>query len=171
MKKTDRKKFIAVVGYANSGKSTIIKSLTGCKDSSYIGLVQDREINLAMFVHAPSPQEHSATGEKEFINYLKNVKNESLILGMVIAIQPTLARKRIQMDLMFSLAAQYGFECYAFILEYPYNPYRGQKIGNFVNIRDRILKCDPNAKVFPLDGRRFALLNADSIRSLSRIIG
>ena len=164
--KQNQKKFIAVIGYRRSGKSTIIQSLTGCKNHSFIGEVLDRELGVTIFVHAPSPQENPKTGEREFAAHLRKTATNRSALGVVIAIQPTLARRRLLMDKMLTLAFQQGFDCFAFILEHPYE---GKRIGNVENIKQRILASAPNAKLYSLDGRRFAVLNAESIRALSRI--
>jgi predicted kinase len=161
-----RRKFVAVIGYRNSGKSTIIRSLTGCESRSFIGEVQDNEANLSIFVHAPSPQERGKVDKKVFENYLQKAKKGQRIQGLVFAIQPTIPNRRLSMEEMFSLARQGGFECYAFILE---DPYKGKRIENFENIKSRVLDSAPDARVFALDGRRFAVLNAETIRSLSRL--
>ncbi|MGD0801847.1 MAG: hypothetical protein ABR906_11070 [Terracidiphilus sp.] len=161
-----QKKFVAVIGYRKSGKSTIIRCLTGCENGSFIGEIHDKEVNLSIFVHAPSPQEHIKTDLKVFDNYLQEAKKGKHIQGLVFAIQPTLPNRRLSMEQMFSLARQRGFESYAFILEHPY---KGERIRNFDNIKSRVLDVDPDAKIFALNGHRFAILNAEAIRSLSRL--
>lgn len=51
------KPFIAVIGSANSGKSTVIKSLTGCKNGTFRGVIHDNLTGKQVFVCAASPQE------------------------------------------------------------------------------------------------------------------
>jgi energy-coupling factor transporter ATP-binding protein EcfA2 len=160
-----QKKFVAVIGYPKSGKSTIIQSLSGCNNHSSHGPVMDTSVNLSVYVHTASPQENPRTTEAVFKEILRDVKKDPNSQGLVIAIQPTIRGKRLRMERMFELAKQDGFESYAFILEHPY---LGERIGNFDNIESRVLTSDPDAKVFALDGRRFAILNAEAIKSLSR---
>jgi predicted kinase len=161
-----RKKFIAVIGYRRSGKSTIIRSLTGCESGTFVGEVRDAAAHLSIFVHAPSPQEFGKTDEGVFNEYLQRCKRRQQIQGLVSAIQPTFPSRRLSLEQMFSLASRHGFESYAFILEHPY---KGGKIKNFERIKNRVLKIDSDARVLALDGRRFAILNADVIRSLCRL--
>ena len=161
-----RKKFVAVIGYRRSGKSTIIRSLTGCGSGAFVGEVCDNAANVSLFVHAPSPQEFGKTDEGAFDKFLQRCKRSQQIQGLVSAIQPTLPNRRLSLEKMFSLARQRGFESCAFILEHPY---KGVRIGNFERIKERVLNTDPNARVFALDGRRFAILNAEAIRSLCRL--
>ncbi len=161
-----QKKFVAVIGYRNSGKSTIVQSLTGCNNRSFIGYVEDKEANLSIFVHSTSPQEHPATNQAAFDRYLRNAKEKANLQGLVFAIQPTKPRRRLLMETMFNLAKQRGFECYAFILQ---PPYKNGEVMKFDEIRDRVLSGDSTAKIFALDARRFAVLNAEAIRSISRL--
>jgi energy-coupling factor transporter ATP-binding protein EcfA2 len=164
------KKFVAVVGYRNSGKSTIIQSLSGCKSHSYKGLITDSSVNLSVYVHAASPQEDPRTNEGAFTRILNRVKADASCQGLLIAVQPTLTRERLRMERMFEIARQAGLETYAFVIEFPFDKKRLAQggIGNFENIKERILKSDPKAKISSIDGRRFAILNSEAIRSIAR---
>jgi len=162
-----QKKFIAVIGYQKSGKSTIIQSLSGCNSHSSNGPVKDNSIGLSIYVHAASPQEYPQTTEAAFNKILLDVKTDKNSQGLVTAIQPNAPSKRLLMETMFNLAKQADFESYAFILEYPYDGRRLEPTLLY-NIKSRVQESDSDAKVFTLDGRRFAILNADAIRSLSR---
>jgi predicted kinase len=161
-----QKKFVAVIGYRKSGKSTIIRSLTGCESGSFVGEVRDVAAKLSVSVHAPSPQERGKTDKSVFDTHLQRCKRVHRIQGLISAVQPTVPSRRLSLEQMFGLAHQRGFESYAFILEHPY---KGAKIRNFENIKDRVVNIDPDARVFALDGRRFAILNAEAIRSRCRI--
>lgn len=165
-----KKKFIAVVGYRKSGKSTIIQSLSGCHNHSFRGFITDHSINLSIYVHAPSPQERPSTDEAAFGKLLGRVATNKACQGLVIAIQPTLARERLRMERMFEMAREAGFESYAFVLEFPFNDKKQaeKRIGNFENIKKRILDSDPETSVISIDGRRFASLNSEAIRSIAR---
>jgi predicted kinase len=161
-----RKKFVAVVGYADSGKSTVIQSLSGCNNHSTNEKIRDASVGLCIYVLAPSPQELPVIGEEDFTSILQDVTRDETCQGVVAAIQPTLPTKRLSMEKMFDLARKFRFESFAYVLEFPFC--KGKKledrIGNLENIKTRILGIDSEAKVFPMDGRRFACLNADLIR-------
>jgi predicted kinase len=162
-----QKKFVAVIGYPKSGKSTIIQSLSGCKNHSYKGPVTDASVGLSIYVHAASPQENPKTTEAAFKIILRDVKKNINSQGLVTAIQPNAPNKRLLMETMFDLAKQAGFESYAFILEYPYS---GRRLEPTLlnKIKSRVQESDSDARVLTLDGRRFAILNAEAIKSLSR---
>jgi energy-coupling factor transporter ATP-binding protein EcfA2 len=164
-----RKKFVGVIGPDKSGKSTVIQSLTGCHDHSFIGFVYDHSVSSKIWVHATSPQEqppNHQTTEPIYRRYLRRVIQHQDAQGFVIAIRPNLPRRRLSMDRMFQLASQYGFETYAFILD---PTYHGQNLGNFNQISNRLLAADPNVQIFKQDGRRFAILTAEAIRAISRL--
>lgn len=162
-----QKKFIAVIGYPQSGKSTIIQALSGCKNHSYKDHITDDSVGLSIYVHASSLQENPQTAESDFKIVLQDVKKRLNSQGLVIAIQPNAPNKRLLMETMFDLARQAGFESYAFILEYPFD---GERLKPTLlnKIKSRVQESDSDARVFTLDGRRFAVLNAEAIRSLSR---
>jgi predicted kinase len=160
-----RKKLVAVIGYGKSGKSTIIQSLTGCESRSFEGVVSDLADGQSIYVHTASPQEKPETDEERFKIILKQVVKDAAIQGLVIAIQPTMATARLRMEVMFQLAKKAGLLNYAFILDPP----RNDASINFEYVSKRVLEGDPDASVFKLNGRRFAILNAEAIRALSRI--
>lgn len=165
-----RKKFIAVVGYPKSGKSTIIQSLSGCKNHSFKGLINDASAGVSIYVHAPSPQENPRTSERVFIKILDEVNKNLSCQGLLFAIQPTFAYKRLRMERMFEIACEKGFEGYAFVLEFPFaGGGKSSNIGKFKSIKQRILdSSNSKANVFAIDGRRFASLNSALIRSVAR---
>jgi hypothetical protein len=156
-----RQKFIAVIGPRNAGKSTIIRSLTG-KIGIY-GYVEDRTTGLKIYFHSRSPQEHARQNEKTFKELLVDVSKDKNVQGIIFAAQPTVPRKRLSMDKMFELTRKAGLENYAFVLGVSNE---GASV-DFDEVSGRVLECDRSAHVFRLDGRRFAILNADAIRALS----
>ena len=82
------KKLVVVIGYKNSGKSTIIQSLTGCPTKSFCDFVIDEDTKNSVFVIASSPQEDPMTEEK-LHQILDSVIAKGRCSGVVIAIQPT----------------------------------------------------------------------------------
>jgi energy-coupling factor transporter ATP-binding protein EcfA2 len=164
-----RIKFVAVIGKQKSGKSTIIQSLSGCNNHSSKELITDRSVNSSIYVHAPSPQEDPKTNEVVFSKILDKVLATGGCQGIVIAIQPTLPLRRLRMERMFEIAKKKGLESYAFIIEYPFDKKKSSgRIGNFEVIKKRISRSDPSASVVAIDGRRFASLNSEVIRSIAR---
>jgi energy-coupling factor transporter ATP-binding protein EcfA2 len=160
-----RKKFVAVIGPSDSGKSTVIRSLTGVLGiSDFYGYIEDRSTGLKIYFHSRSPQEHVPENEEIFKELLEDVSKDKKVQGIIFAIQPTTPQKRLSMDKMFELTKKADLENYAFILDPPY----GKASVDYEEVKKRVMDKDPFAHVFKLDGRRFAILNAEAIRALSR---
>jgi predicted kinase len=157
-----QKKFVAVIGPPKSGKSTVIRSLTGM--NGIYGYIVDRSTGLKIYFHARSPQEHAPEDEETFKELLEDLSHDKKVQGIIFAVQPTTPRKRLSMDKMFELTKNAGLENYAFVLDAPYN----EASVDFDEVKGRVIGIDPLAHVFKLDGRRFAILNAEAIRALSR---
>jgi hypothetical protein len=161
-----RKKLIAIVGYGKSGKSTIIQSLTGCGSRSFIGEVRDKAVGGSIYVYATSPQEQNPSiTQAKFVNLLRKIASDPKIQGLVIAIQPVNPTVRLSMEVIFQLAKQMNFESYAFILDPPWN----KASIRFDYVSNRIRESDPNAYIFKLNGRRFAIANSEKIRSITEL--
>ena len=71
------KPFIGIIGYANSGKSSIIASLTGCLPSTYHGYVYDKKNDQSIWVYSSSPQENPVD-KSQFEYRLKAVSQPRL---------------------------------------------------------------------------------------------
>ncbi|MGA9820167.1 MAG: hypothetical protein WBQ36_01080 [Desulfobaccales bacterium] len=111
-----KKKFVAVIGYGKSGKSTIISSLTGCRKSTFRGFIKDKVNNNCVFVYSGSPQE-LPIALSDIIKMLQKWNAIVGCSGMVMAIQPTKPRKRARMEEIFKEAISQGFDIYAFAVE------------------------------------------------------
>jgi len=179
--------FVGVIGEKNSGKSTIIKSLTGCPCSNFrnriIALNRARpsifrnievlcsspqEIPLGPALKAPftALQRHSQQ-ISNFRTLLQRAAGSSFN-GLVSAIQPTNPRVRISMDEMFGLAIAMGFQCHAFIL----NPGNRKDSGAPIpEVRQRLIISGVSPRhISIVDARKFAIINAQMIRRRSSII-
>lgn len=87
------KPFIAVIAKATSGKSTIIKTLTGCGRSNYRGFLKDNLTAETVLVICSSPQEEALT-LSELRDLINQAAADTKCRGVVIAIQPTRPNKQ-----------------------------------------------------------------------------
>jgi energy-coupling factor transporter ATP-binding protein EcfA2 len=156
--------FIAIIAKSKSGKSTLIKTLTGCPTSSYHGFVEDELTGERIFVVCGSPQELPLS-LTELRELLKAASSDPNCRGVVIAIQPTRPHSRLSMETIFQEVTKCGgFELNAFIVD----PERSGKRANVADIRSRLSAFA--AKTETLDGRRFALTNAQIINDVTRVV-
>lgn len=160
------KKFIAVIGPARSGKSTLIQSLTGCHSHSARRLVIDRATERQIWVVANSPQE-APLNRRWFVRIVDEVASRPSILGLVVAIQPTRPTTRLSMEVIFQIVEETrSFSKFAFLLD---PPYRGRQSRSLrAEVQERLRNFRVRVRI--LDGRRFALINASEIRRQSRIL-
>ncbi|SFB68914.1 GTPase domain-containing protein [Collimonas sp. OK412] len=157
------RKFVAIIGDRNSGKSTIIKSLTGCRTSSFRGSISDLSTGRSIYVICSSPQEHLLS-LADFRKALKTSETDPNCQGIVMAIQPTVPRARLSMEAIFQVVATTAnFQMHAFLLD----PGRSGSLSNSNAIITR-LKSYPT-KHFLLNGERFSHINAQIINSKTRI--
>lgn len=154
--------FVAVIGSRNSGKSTIIRSLTGCPSGQYRGSVQDGSTGRAIEVIGSSPQE-KALSLAQLRAILKRAAQNSACNGVVCALQPTFPRERLSIEDVLAEALAQGFAVHTFILD----PEHLGTTGNMNTVKPRLPKgiSPPTA----LDARRFAYLNASIIHARTNI--
>src|SRR5271167_4108150 len=89
------KKVVLVVGRPNSGKSTVIQSLTGCNSSRFQGEIEDKKSKKKIYVIAASPEEKlidgtgfNAVNQTAVLKAILNrVKTSPDFIGLVIAMQ------------------------------------------------------------------------------------
>ena len=156
------KPFVAVIGSRNSGKSTVICSLTGCERHGFRGKVEDRASNQKLYVIASSPQEKDLS-RSNFNRILNEVLDDNSILGIVVSIQPNRPRDRLSMEDIFDraeLAA--GFNIFAIMLDPPYNNLSRAEVED---VRRRLQERGIQLNV--LNGQHFAHFNACDIRALT----
>ena len=165
MKGANLKQFIAVIGNRNSGKSTVIKSLTGCQNSTFRGLVEDILTSHSIYVVCSSPQERTMTLQK-LRKILKACSSASNCRGLVMAIQPTSPTKRLSMETIFQeVASGSAFRSHAFLLA----PGRDGSVPNTTSITTRLKPFKLKPAI--LDGGRFSMLNAQIINKRTHIAG
>ncbi len=162
------RKFVAVIGPQNSGKSTIIKSLTGCKTTTRKDGIIDESNQKCIFVIPGSPQElklEQYINIQRFQEILDNIIAKANCLGLVMSLQPSKPRTRSSMEEYFQeVHNRHAFEMFAF----PLNPIRGGSTQNVVDIQTRLNQFAP--RIEQLDARRFAHINASRIQEISRIL-
>jgi len=161
------KQFIAIIGPRNSGKTTIIRSLVGCKTAGLRDLIEDEATGRSVYVIASSPQETPMT-VKQFRAILTKVARSKNCLGVVMALQaskPYKRNKRKWMEDYFRIVSRRtSFQSFAFIID----PTRGNVRTNRRDIQNRIAQFAPAFHF--LDARRFAHLNASHVNKLSNIV-
>ncbi|WNO03939.1 hypothetical protein [Rhodoferax mekongensis] len=155
--------FIAIIGGPASGKSTIIKSLTGCPSGQFRGTVVDQLNGQMIEVISASPQEIALSYEN-YMDTLQRVSFNDKYQGIVCALRPTYPSKRLSIEDVLSNAVEYGFQVHVFILSPGY-------LGFDCDLTD-IFKRLPNSlsSLQIIDGRRFSMANALKIHSISRLI-
>jgi len=156
-------KFVAVIGQRNSGKSSIIKSLTGCPKSTFRGFVQDRATGRSIYVVCSSPQEQPLTlaALRKIIAKCQTTRN---CHGIVMAIQPTVPRVRLSLEGIFQeLAISAKFQSSAFVLDPGYDGTASGYSGIAARLSNYPCQCSR------LDGRRFAQINAATINAATQI--
>ena len=165
MNRVTVQKFIAVIGNRNSGKSTIIRSLTGCPNSTFRGEVKDITTGESIHVICSSPQERPLTLQ-ELRRILNACAANRKCRGLVMAIQPTSPTKRLSMETIFQEVFSLGFfQSHAFTLA----PGRVSGSPNTAAIVTRLKPF--KLKQIILDGGRFAMLNAQVINKRTHIVG
>ena len=165
MKVKKLKPFVGVVGYANSGKSAVISSLTGCRNSTYRGLINNIQTNESILVYASSPQENPIS-KQEFIVSINSASMDPECRGVVCAIQPTKPRTRISIEDIYGEVVKNGkFKPFIFLLDPPRKKNTRQG-GIFGNISSRT----KSISIVKLNGEVFPYSNAEIIQNHTRII-
>ncbi len=158
------KPFIGVIARGKSGKSTIIKSLTGCGSSNYRDFLKDNLTGETILVICGSPQEEQLSLVK-LRELLKLAADDPNCRGVVIAIQPTRPRTRLSMEQIFDAVINCGgFQLNAFVLD----PERNGEPANTEVIVSRLSQFDP--RIQKLDGQRFAGINARIINDATSVV-
>lgn len=157
-----KKKFIAVIGNRNSGKSTIIRSVTGVNASTSPERVTDLSTKKWILVVSHSPQEQPISPD-QLRKEMKVAATNALSLGMVIALQPNNPTSRLSIEDVFEMAQGCAFECHVFVIE---KPYKGSDGTDPEIIRERLVQFDIKTPIQSLDARRFAHMNAAVIRDI-----
>ena len=161
------KKYIAVIGGRDAGKSTVIVSLTGCPNRSFQGTVTDgfQSNNENIYVIASSPQEKNLS-PGAFQNILTQVRQDKKCRGLVMAIQASYPRIRLSLeDIIQEVQDTISFEPYLFILEPGFSQPPEEQL--IIDVNNRLSNTGLVPQV--LDGRRFAFLNARNINQTSQM--
>lgn len=86
---------------------------------------------------------------------------------MVMAMQPTKPRKRISIEDIIIEALAADMDVYAFVLE---PGYKNINAGDYQKVSARLAAIGVSPlRIFPLDGRQFAIHSANAINSMAQI--
>jgi len=157
-----QKPFVAVIGGRNSGKSTVIRSLTGARSGQFRGMVHDRATQETISVIGSSPQEQALTLQ-QLRSTLRTAMNNSRCRGIVCALQPSFPTKRLSLEQVLQEARALRFRIRVFVLD---PGYKGAR-GHLEAVAARVRNVGFGSKA--LDGRRFAQVNAGTINRRTRI--
>ena len=117
------KPLVMLIGGHDSGKSSIITSLTGCASHNFRGLVRDGSTERQIYVIASSPQEANLSQE-DFDQILNTVHRRRTVIGLVITIQPTYTRTRLSLENIIQTTQTNGnYSIFAFVIDPPYSSY------------------------------------------------
>lgn len=158
-----KKSFVAVIGHRESGKSSIIRALTGVKGQRSPELVEDVSTGKWIHVISHSPEE-CPLPDKQFRNVMNMVANSRLARGVVIALQPNRPSRRQSIEDIFRMAKAYRFNFRVFVIETPYQ--RNSRGTDPTEIEQRLTAVGVSVRAQPLDARRFAHINAAAIRNI-----
>lgn len=154
------KPFVAVIGKRNSGKSTLIRSLTGCRPKTR-GRVEDNCTGHNLYVVEQSPQE-APIERAELRRTLEEIRDDVNNVGAIVALQPNRPYIRMSIEQVFELVdAVGGLRPFAFVIDPGYQGDSTQNLTADVRSRVREYVAD---EIQRLDGRQFAFLNAEVIR-------
>lgn len=153
--------FVAIVGSRHSGKSTIIKSLTGCPSAKFRGTVSDIATRRTIEVICSSPQELPLTLAELQTILRRGAKKECN--GVVCALQSTNPSKRLTLEQVLREAISFHYQVHTFVLD----PEHGGLSGYMARVHTRL----PSGALPPvaLDARRFAHLNATIVHACTSI--
>jgi energy-coupling factor transporter ATP-binding protein EcfA2 len=157
------KPFIEIIGSRNSGKSTIIRSLTGAKFGQFRGTITNNDTKRTIEVIGSSPQE-MAMDMQELRRILKSAVRSANCNGVVCALQPTRPTVRLSMEAVLLEAKKHGLQVHAYILDPDYSG----ETGHSATIASRLQEDDFTCQV--IDGRKFAHQNADEINEKTHIV-
>jgi len=163
----ERKPFVAVIGGPKAGKSTVIRSLTGCARGTprHGQVVRDNSKGSEIYVIDKSPQESGLTLSELKWVLDRNLRSRS-ILGFVIATQPRQTRSRTSMTQIFeTVSKRSNLRPIAVMLDPPYHGTADRK--SHQDVQTRLGRFGINVR--RIDGRRFAHLSACAIRKISNL--
>jgi hypothetical protein len=156
-------KFVAVVGQRNSGKSTIIRSLTGCSTRGYRGFIEDNLTGRSIYVVCSSPQEDPLSPEG-LRGILSEVSARENCQGLIMATQPNRPYERLSMEEILNEASTRQFQVHVFVID----PDQSGAQGASTIVASRLSNLGITPTV--LDGRRFSLVNAQEINHTTHVV-
>lgn len=166
--------FVGVVGNKNSGKSSIIQSVTGCKSPIYNDFIYDNSTNESIYVCCHSPQElifnYSGSVNIEAIEELvENLKSKKNCRGLIMALQPNNPRIKPSIEDVYNVVTRNasGFSSfYCFVVEPGY--INSPSIIN--DVGQRLSSVGLTQPPIPISGEEFPFKSATKINNTSSLI-
>ncbi len=162
------KPFIGVIGLRESGKSSVIQSLTGARSAGFRGYIQNRETSESIYVFTSSPQE-DPIALAEFKRRIRSAANKKGCRGIVCAIQPNKPRIRICLeDIYQAVTTVGGLKPYAYLI----NPSHREGAAS-TSLTAEVTQRLQASNVMPhlLNGNRFPFQNATIIEKATNLNG
>lgn len=114
-------RLILFIGWGNSGKSTLIRGISGCPSKGFQGFIVDRVRNRKLYVISSSPQE-SGIEEPDYRSAIQEAYRDNRCRAILLAIQPTDPTVHLSLEDCIRIAcAHRQFEITAFIITHPHN--------------------------------------------------
>ncbi|MFQ2014898.1 hypothetical protein ACK336_16880 [Aeromonas veronii] len=166
-------KFLGVIGNRNSGKSSIIQSLSGCRTANYRDYMYGVP-GQSIYVCCSSPQEKAFEfNNSQDLAAISAVMTQvvsrasSGCRGMVMAIQPNNPRSRPSMESIFHQAVSAGFtDLYAFVVD----PGYASSFAIFPSVNQRLKNTGVSAHISQISGANFPFVNATTINSITSFV-
>ena len=155
------KPLIAIVGVRGSGRSSIIRCLTGAPSDGFRGYITSRDTRESILVLASSPWE-ARVDPAELTRTLSEAVSDPACRGIVCALQPDSPRLAV----VEHLAAKEHLETHVFLV----NPPRGGTEANPAASRELDRRLGRfGVLIHSLDGNLFPFRNATTIESMTAL--
>lgn len=136
-------RLLLFVGWANSGKSTLIRGISGCSTKGFQGFIRDRVRDRKLYVMSSSPQE-SGISEADYRSAIQKAYRGDKCRAILMAIQPTDPSVHLSLEDCVKIArAHRQFEVTAFLITRPHNEDVGVPTEEDLNdVRNRLNNLD-----------------------------
>jgi len=136
-------RLLLFIGWANSGKSTLIRGISGCATKGFQGFIRDTIRGRSLYVISSSPQE-SGISEVEYKNAIQEAYRDGKCRAILLAIQPTDPSIRLSLEDCVRIARrQRQFEITAFLIAHPHNEdAETPSEENLDTVRNRLINLD-----------------------------
>jgi len=146
-------RLLLFIGWANSGKSTLIRGISGCNTKGFQGFIKDTVRKRSLYIISSSPQE-SGMSEDEYKNAIQEAYRDGRCRAILLAIQPTEPTVHLSLEDCVRIArAHRQFEITAFLIAHPHNKDAENPTEDALNnVRDRLNDLDIH-RIIEIDNR------------------